>query len=293
MLTLAFALFIGIALGMLGGGGSILTVPVFTYVAGLDPKVAIAASLPMVAIISAFGALGHWRAGHVHLRTAATFGVFAMVGGFSGAKLSQFMSGSAQMLLFAVVMLAAAISMLRRTRAAAPGDGDADAPPHLPIATLAPLGLGVGVLTGLVGVGGGFLIVPALVQVARVPMRAAVGTSLLVIAMNATAGTLGYLGQVPLPFALLVPFTLIALVGTGIGTGAAQRVPQATLRRAFAVLLFVVGGFVLYRNVSGCTRGADDGAVAHGGPARGRSFPGGVACSSDSSMTSRSRRRAT
>ncbi len=267
MLTWLLAVVIGVALGMLGGGGSILTVPVFTYVAGLDPKVAIASSLPMIAIISAFGALGHWRAGHVQIRTAIGFGGFAMLGGFTGARASQWLSGSAQMLLFAIVMLLAAISMLRQRR-----DGPVSSEPArpLPIAKLAPLGLGVGALTGIVGVGGGFLIVPALVQIGRLPMRAAVGTSLLVIAMNAAAGTLGYLGQVSLPFMLLVPFTALALVGIAIGTTAAQRVPQSTLRQAFAVLLLVVGGFVLYRNLHIVT---DAPSAASPTPATPATFP--------------------
>ncbi len=247
MLTLAFAVLIGIALGMLGGGGSILTVPVFTYVAGLDPKVAIAASLPVVAIISAFGALGHWRAGNVDVRTAYTLGVFTMIGGFAGARGAVLLSGQAQMLLFAAVMIAASVSMLR---GASIGPVVGPASPRLPTTRVAPLGLGVGMLTGVVGVGGGFLLVPALVKLANLPMRVAVGTSLLVIAMNASAGTLGYIGQVSMPVKLLVPFTLIALVGTGIGTGAAQRVPQATLRRGFAALLLVVSGFILYQNRS-------------------------------------------
>lgn len=259
MLTYFFALVIGVALGMLGGGGSILTVPVFTYIAGLDPKVAIASSLPVVALVSAVGALGHWRAGHVQLRTALLFGAFTMVGGFTGARTAQWLSGAVQMLLFSVVMLLAAISMLRRT---GPTQPEERAPSVLPLGKLAPLGLAVGMLTGMVGVGGGFMIVPALVQIGGVPMRAAIGTSLLVIAMNATASTVGYIGQVDLPIRLLVPFTLVAVVGIGLGTGAAQRVPQATLRRAFAVLLLVVGSFVLYQNFHIVTGASGQGAVS-------------------------------
>jgi len=245
VLTLAFAVLIGVALGMLGGGGSILTVPVFTYVAGLDPKVAIASSLPVVAIISAFGAVGHWRAGNVELRTAFTLGAFTMIGGFAGARGAVFLSGQVQMLVFAAVMIGASVSMLG---GASQGPVVGPAAPRLPTMRIAPLGLGVGLLTGVVGVGGGFLIVPALVRFANLPMRVAVGTSLLVIAMNASAGTLGYLGQVSIPVKLLVPFTLVALLGTAIGTSAAQRVPQATLRRGFALLLLLVSGFILYQN---------------------------------------------
>jgi hypothetical protein len=244
MLTFVLAVVIGVALGMLGGGGSILTVPVFTYVAGLDPKVAIASSLPVIAVASTIGALGHWRAGSVQLRTAALFGGFTMIGGFSGARLAGFLPARAQLLLFATIMIGAAVSMLR-TQAAS-----ATVPPTEPLAigTLLPLGLGVGVLTGLVGVGGGFLIVPALTQLGRLPMHVAIGTSLTVIAMNSLAGTLGYLGQVALPFSLLLPFTGLAVVGIVVGTVLAQRVPQEALRRAFAVLLLLVAGYIVYQN---------------------------------------------
>jgi uncharacterized membrane protein YfcA len=244
MLSLAFAVVIGIALGMLGGGGSILTVPVFTYVAGLDPKVAIASSLPVIAVISAVGAFGHWRAGHVQVRTALVFGALTMMGGFTGARLAVFLSGRAQLLLFAAIMLIAAVSMLR----AAPEKAADAEPASLKIGTLVPLGLGVGALTGLVGVGGGFLIVPALTQLGGLPMRRAVGTSLLVIALNSLAGTLGYVGQVALPFKLLIPFTALAVGGILIGSVAARRVPHAALRRAFAVLLLLVAGFILSQN---------------------------------------------
>lgn len=249
MLTLAFAIVIGVALGMLGGGGSILTVPVFTYVAGLDPKVAIASSLPVIAVISAVGAIGHWRSGHVQVRTALVFGVLTMLGGFTGARLAVFLSGRAQLLIFAVIMLVAAASMLRAAKERA---ADAE-PPTLKFGTLLPLGLGVGALTGLVGVGGGFLIVPALTQLGGLPMHRAVGTSLLVIALNSFAGTLGYLGQVELPLPLLIPFTALAIVGILIGSLTARRVPQAALRRAFAVLLLLVAAFILTQNWAAAT----------------------------------------
>jgi uncharacterized membrane protein YfcA len=240
VLTLALALVIGVALGLLGGGGSILTVPVFTYITGLDPKVAIASSLPVIAVTSSVGAIGHWRAGHVQPRTALLFGAFAMAGGFSGARLAGLLSGRTQLVLFALIMLGAAVAMLRGG-GPTPTAGTAGLAPG----KLVPLGLGVGVLTGLVGVGGGFLIVPALTQLGGLPMHRAVGTSLAVIAMNSLAGTLGYLGQVPLPLDLLVPFTGLAVVGILIGARTATRVPQTVLRRAFGVLLLVVGLFIL------------------------------------------------
>ncbi|HEY0970115.1 MAG TPA: sulfite exporter TauE/SafE family protein [Gemmatimonadales bacterium] len=226
-----------------GGGGSILTVPVLVYVLGIAAKPAIAMSLPVVGITSLVGAALHWRLGNVRVRTAVPFGLMAMAGAFAGAKLSVFMSGTSQLALLAVVMLAAAGSMLRG------GVRSADATETAPRLTLlVPVALGVGVLTGLVGIGGGFLVVPALVLLAGVPMKQAVGTSLLVIAMNSVSGFAGYLGTVPLDWSLLAGFTTVAVLGALAGSALVAHVPQATLKRAFAVFLLVVGGFVLYQN---------------------------------------------
>jgi uncharacterized membrane protein YfcA len=240
-LSLALAAAIGLSLGLLGGGGSILTVPVLVYVLGYAAKPAIAVSLLVVGVTSLIGAALHWRLGNVRVGMAFTFGVFAMLGAFMGARLSVLLSGGVQLVLLAVVMTAAAASMLRSRNEVEPS---ASWRPAL----FVPLSLGVGVLTGLVGVGGGFLVVPALVLLARVPMRQAVGTSLLVIAMNAASGFVGYLGTVDLDWRFLVGFTTAAVAGALAGTALIAHAPQAALKRAFAVLLFAVGGFVLYRN---------------------------------------------
>lgn len=247
MLTLALTLatLIGLSLGLLGGGGSILTVPVLVYVLGYAAKPAIAMSLPVVGITSLLGAALHWRLGNVRVGTAATFGVLAMVGAFAGAKLAVFLSGAAQLTLLAIVMLAAAGSMLRGGRG---GTSDGATPVPARLGLLVPVALGVGVLTGLVGIGGGFLVVPALVLLARVPMRQAVGTSLLVIAMNSASGFAGYLGTVTFDWGFLASFTAAALVGMLAGTALAARVPQMALKRTFAVFLVVMAGFVLYKN---------------------------------------------
>ena len=241
-LGLTLAASIGLSLGLLGGGGSILTVPVLVYLLGFSAKPAIAMSLPIVGITSLIGAAMHWRLGNVRVRTALTFGLLAMVGAFAGAKLAAFVSGAAQLVLLAVVMLAAAGSMLRGTQREAEV---ATRPRH---ALLVPIALAVGVLTGLVGIGGGFLVVPALVVLARVPMREAVGTSLLVIAMNSASGFTGYVGTVDLDWPFLAAFTTAAVAGALAGTALVSRVPQAALKRGFAVLLLAMGGFVLYRN---------------------------------------------
>jgi uncharacterized membrane protein YfcA len=247
VLALGFALaaLIGLSLGLLGGGGSILTVPVLVYVLGFAAKPAIAMSLPVVGVTSLVGAALHWRLGNVRVRTALGFGAIAMVGAFGGAKLAGLLSGGLQLALLAVVMLAAAVSMLRAPRAGA-ADAAHPAAPHG--ALLGAVALGVGALTGIVGIGGGFLVVPALVLLARVPMREAVGTSLLVIAMNSASGFAGYVGSVHVDWGFLTAFIGIAVAGALAGSLLATRVPQAALKRAFGVFLFAAGGFVLVHN---------------------------------------------
>ena len=246
LLGLAFAGVIGLALGLLGGGGSILTVPVLVYVLGVAAKPAIAMSLPVVGLTSLVGAAAHWRLGNVRLATAALFGILAMGGAFIGAKLSVFLSGAVQLVMLAVVTLAAAVAMLRTRR----GDRHERSAETSPArwSLLAPVAVAVGVLTGVVGVGGGFLIVPALVLLARVPMRQAVGTSLLVIALNSAAGFGGYIGTVDIDWAFLARFTAVTIAGALVGAAMASRVPVTALRRAFAVFLLAVGGLVLYKN---------------------------------------------
>jgi uncharacterized protein len=248
-LGLALAALIGLSLGLLGGGGSILTVPILVYVLGFAPKPAIAMSLPVVGTTSLVGALRHWRAGNVNLRVAFLFGVVAMVGSYLGARLGVLIRGAVQLALLAVVMLVAAVSMFRSSRRDEACD-DLTSPSRGTLA-LGPtilVGLGVGGLTGLVGIGGGFLIVPALVVLGKVPMKQAVGTSLLVIAMNSTSGFFGYLGKVSIDWQFLLLFTAVAVVGILAGTHLVQFVSQATLKRAFAVFLVLMGTLVLYEN---------------------------------------------
>lgn len=243
------AALIGLSLGLMGGGGSILTVPIFVYVLGFDPKLAIAMSLPVVGGTSLVGTATHWKAGNVDLRMAGLFGLIAMMGAYLGARLAVFLSGALQLALLAVVMLAAATSMLRSAHRAAP-EAAAERPRTMTPGLLVPVSLGVGLLTGLVGIGGGFLVVPALVLLARVPMKQAVGTSLLVIAMNSVAGFAGYLGHVNVPWGFMFTFTAVSALGIVAGTYLVRFVSQAALKQAFAVFLVVMGTFVLYKNRS-------------------------------------------
>lgn len=251
MIVLGYALaaLIGLSLGLMGGGGSILTVPIFVYVLGFDPKLAIAMSLPVVGTASLVGAAGHWKAGNVDLRMAALFGVIAMLGAYLGARLAVFLSGALQLALLAVVMLAAAVSMFRSARrSSARPTATTDGRRGVALGLLLPVALGVGLLTGLVGIGGGFLVVPALVVLARVSMKEAVGTSLLVIAMNSASGFAGYLGHVTIPWAFVAGFTGVAVAGILAGTYLVRFVSPTALKQSFAVFLLVMGGFVLYRN---------------------------------------------
>ncbi len=243
MLGYLFAALIGLALGTLGGGGSILTVPVLVYVLGFDPKLAIAMSLPVVGAAALVGVMSHWRAGNVRLQTAAIFGSVAMVGSYTGARASVWFSGRAQLLILGTVMVAAAVSMLRNATQDEPPE---NAPPHL--ALLLAVGLGVGILTGLIGIGGGFLIVPALVILGRVPMKAAVGTSLLVIALNSASGYLGHYGRELVPWGFVVRFTSVAVLGILAGTALVHHIPTRQLKRAFALLLAVIGALILWQN---------------------------------------------
>jgi uncharacterized membrane protein YfcA len=245
-LAAVLGLAVGLVFGLLGAGGSILTVPIMVFALGQDPKVAIVMSLPIVGGVALVGVTRHWRAGNVDLRTAIPFGIAAMVGAFGGARLARFLEGGTQLTLLALLMFGAAISMFRNASlpdAPAAIDGDRKLGPMV----LA-LGAFTGVLTGLVGIGGGFLLVPALVLLAKVPMHSAVGTSLVVITMNTVAGYLGYLGSVDVPWRIVAMFGGIAAVGVVIGIALLPRFPQATLKRAFAVLLVAVATFILYRS---------------------------------------------
>jgi hypothetical protein len=242
-LGFALAALTGLSLGLLGGGGSILTVPIFVYVLGFGAKQAIAMSLPVVGSTSLVGAVRHWRAGNVSPRVALLFGLVAMLGSYAGARFAARVRGPAQLLLLGVVMLAAALMMFRD-----PVAERAASPATRPSPLMLLVGLGVGALTGLVGIGGGFLIVPALVVLARVPMKRAVGTSLVVIAMNSASGFAGYAGRVAVPWAFVAAFTAVAVVGILVGTWLVRYVSAAALRRTFAVFLVIIGVLVVWEN---------------------------------------------
>jgi uncharacterized protein len=237
---------IGASLGLLGGGGSILTVPIFVYVLGFGPRDAIAMSLAVVGVTSAVGVLGHLRRGNVDLRTALVFGAAGMVGTFAGTRVSAFVSGPLQLAIFGTAMIAAAGFMLL-DRAEMAGENSQRTGAAMLVLIIIEA-LAVGLLTGLVGVGGGFLIVPALVML-KVPVRTAVGTSLAVIVMNCAVGFYGYIDQANFAWEAMALVTAGTLPGIWAGTYFHHRVSQERLRRGFAVFLLVVAAFILYENL--------------------------------------------
>lgn len=240
VLTLAAAVVVGVALGVLGGGGSILTVPILVYLAGLDAKHAIAMSLFVVGVTSALGAIPHARAGRVRWRTGLLFGATAMAGAYGGGRLAQFVPGSWLLAGFGVMMLATAIAMLRE-----PGAKPARAHKELPVGLVVGEGLVVGAVTGLIGAGGGFLVVPALALLGGLPMGIAVGTSLVVIAMKSFAAFAGYLSTVHIDWPLAIAVTAAAVAGGVLGGRLAGRIPDRLLRQGFGWFVVVMGAFVL------------------------------------------------
>lgn len=240
-LTIALAVIVGLSLGLLGGGGSILTVPLLVYVAGMGAKEAIAASLVVVGVTAATSVVGHARAGRVRWRTGLLFGAAGMAGAFGGGLLGAHLPGQLLLVGFALMMVATAIAMLRGRSTVDP----AKAHTELPVGQVLLDGVVVGLITGLVGAGGGFLVVPALALLGGLPMGVAVGTSLLVIAMKSAAGLTGYLTAVALDWPLVGAVTLAAVVGSLIGARLVDRIPADALRRAFGWFVLAMGAFVL------------------------------------------------
>lgn len=253
LLALLGALVIGVSLGVMGSGGSILTVPVLIYVLGHADKPAIAESLAIVGGIALIGAIPGILSRSVHWRTVLLFGVPAMAGTYLGAWVSLWVSGTVQLLLFAIVMAAAAGLMLRGRGGAATSQPSESAGHSY--ALVIGEGLGVGALTGLVGVGGGFLIVPALVLLGGLGMHRAVATSLVIIVFKSAAGLWKYLAVLG-ELNLQVDWNTIGLfilVGGGGAVLAARfrgRIDQQKLKQVFGFFLIVMAVVIGWKEMS-------------------------------------------
>jgi len=246
VVAVALSTLIGVSLGLLGGGGSILAVPLFVYVAGVDAHSAIGMSLAVVGATSLVGTVVHARAGRVDARAAVLFGALGMVGAAIGAHASHAASGRTLLLLFAALMIGVGGLMLADRQPAAPR-----ARPRFSQLAVPGAGFVVGLLTGFLGVGGGFLVVPALTLLAGLPMHTAVGTSLLVIALNCAAGLAGHLRAGDVPLEPTVAFTLAAVAGAIAGVRLSGALDARQLRRAFAAFVVVVGVALLVANLRG------------------------------------------
>lgn len=253
------SILIGVSLGLIGGGGSILTVPVLVYLIGLNPVLSTAYSLFVVGTTSLVGSFTYMRKKLVNYRAALVFAVPSfitvfltrkflvpaipdpvfMLGGFTLAK------GAGIMGLFALIMLVAAFSMIRRKE-----ETENDSNPQAIVFNyplIAIEGAAVGLLTGLVGAGGGFLIIPALVLLARIPMKVAVGTSLLIIAAKSLIGFLGDIGQQAIDWHFLAVFTTLSVAGIFLGSYLTRFIPGEKLKRLFGWFVLGMAVFILWK----------------------------------------------
>jgi uncharacterized membrane protein YfcA len=245
LLALVVGFGIGGLLGMLGGGGSILTVPALVYLMGQTPQAAVTTSLAIVGANSLIGAFFHRAQGTLNWRVALMFGGAGMITSYLAAGISTRISPLVLMVMFALLMLMVGAMLIRKK--SAPHQQQPQQP--LPRWKVLAGGALVGLLTGLLGVGGGFLIVPALVMLLGLPMHHAVGTSLVVIAMNSTAGFLGHLHDLSLDFTLVSVFISAGIVGTFAGTRLGRRIDAQTLHRAFGLLVIALAIYLLYDNL--------------------------------------------
>lgn len=250
------ATFIGLAVGLLGGGGSILTTPLLIYVMGFEPKTAIIASLVVVAATSAAALIPYARSGSVRWRTGLIFGGAGMIGAFAGGQLGSRMPGSLLLAAFAVMMAATAVAMLRgRREIPMPSNSNRS------VVRIIADGLVVGLITGLVGAGGGFLVVPALILLGGLQIHVAIGTSLLVVTMKSIAGFLGYAisfggpgvvsinPQANFSWTVVLVVTALAVLGSLGGAALSGRIHPDRLRITFAASVLAMAAFVLVQQV--------------------------------------------
>lgn len=246
ILTLGLAIPVGLSLGALGGGGAVLTVPILVYVAGVSVRDAVTISLVVVGATSLVAFAAYFRRGEFHQKAALLFGATGTVASYLGAALTEALSDRVLLLLFAGLMLVVGLAMLRDRSERAPAARCRTAP-CLVVGTI------VGLLTGMLGVGGGFLIVPALVLFAGIETRVAIGTSLAVIAFNAGAGLVGHLRDATLDWPLVLGFVAFSLGGMSAGVGVARRASSTALRRGFAWLIVGLGVVIAALTAAGVT----------------------------------------
>jgi hypothetical protein len=243
-LDLVLGFGIGLSLGLMGGGGSLLTVPALVYLVGQTPQAAVTTSLAIVGANSLMGASFHRAQGTLDWKVALTFGGAGMLVSYLSAGLSKMMPEALILIAFAIIMLLVGALMLVRT-----SNDSVEMSKPRSLSVVIASGAGVGLMTGILGIGGGFLIVPALVMLVGLPMQMAVGTSLIIIAMNSLAGFLGHAGDGTLNMTMTVIFTAAGLVGTFAGAKLNKRLSAGKLQRVFAWFVILLAIFLLYDNL--------------------------------------------
>jgi uncharacterized membrane protein YfcA len=240
--ALALAALIGLTLGALGSGGAILATPVLVYVAGISAHDAVVMTLAIVGITSLLGAYMHYRCRNYHLRATALLGMTGVAGAYLGSGGTRLVGERTLLLIFAAVMVIVGAAMLRSRPV---GLGSDDCSP----ARCLSLGFGVGLLTGFLGIGGGFLIVPALTLLAGIDTKRAVGASLSIIAINSAAGLAGQLRYAELDWRTTLSFLAFTIAGMLLGVRLSGRMPERTLRTAFGLMTLCVGAVVTALNL--------------------------------------------
>ena len=249
LIAVLLALLVGLSLGLLGGGGSILTVPILRYVLRIEAHEAIALSLLVVGTTSLAALVPHARKGRVRWRTGIIFGLAGMVGAFGAGRIAHLIPAAILLTAFGAMMFVTAFAMMRPKRTAS---ATAPAPPSqrdLPIAKVLLEGVVVGAVTGLVGAGGGFLVVPALVLLGGLPMELAVGTSLVVIAMKSLAGFAGFIGHTSVDWTLGAAISGSAVIGSIAGSLLINRIPASHLRAVFGWFVVAMAFFILSQEI--------------------------------------------
>lgn len=259
IIAYAGALLIGIVLGLIGGGGSILTVPILVYALAINPVIATAYSLFVVGISSLIGAIKNLKSGRIDFKTAIIFAVPAFTAvyltrAFLIPAIPSVIFSSSHfvltknlfiMLFFAVIMLFTSVRMINYKTV------DNDQSRHKPSYILLVFyGVLIGLITGTVGAGGGFLIVPALVLLAKLPMKKAVATSLLIIAINSLIGFMGDVQHTTIDWHFLLPFTGISVLGIFIGIGLTKYIEGKKLKSAFGWFVLIMGVYILYKELA-------------------------------------------
>lgn len=251
ILATIFAILTGLLLGLLGGGGSILTVPVLVYVLGFDARDAIVTSLIIIAITSFIAMISYARKGCVCWKTGFLFSITGVIGAFLGARISAYIPDEILLFLFAIVMLIASFYMLRSTPVtkAKHSFSNGLCPVELPLLAILFDGFMIGIITGVFGVGGGFLLVPALIFLVGLPIHAAIGTSLIIITLQSIAALAGHADHISLDPKIVVMFSGLAIIGSLIGSSLSHKISPKNLKQGFGIFVLLIACFMLYQKI--------------------------------------------